>query len=219
MIPKYTITPDNELVMIQNGYLHIYNIEKNKIMVNVPMPIGHSKLLALTKFTAFKQEGVYFVNLQQNNRYRFRGNRFRNPTSNGLVHRDDVTDTLIPSTQVKGEFIAVESGTSRILWQQKIEGMSVLHLPNCPLPFLVTISRVRDGNIGNQQSMHVDLIDIRSGEIVGYHRNLQNDRIVQVTCRKEIGCIELYGLNTRININFSKKTQRIGNHNHHSIRK
>ncbi len=206
--PKYTVTPNNELVTFQKGRLNIYNTRERKMKVSLLMQEDYSKKSALNKINVFRQGDIYFINFRQNNRIPY--NRFRPQYSSNRVHQYEVSDTLIPATQIHGDLIAVEAGTSRILWQQKVEPMTVLHLPSCPLPFLVTLSRVRDGHIGNQLSLHVDLFDLKSGKSIGHRRNLLNDRIVQVTCRKEKGRIELYGLNTRIDINFSRKLQRLG---------
>ena len=82
-------------------------------------------------------------------------------------------------------------------------------MPQFQLPFLITMSGVRNRWNGNKQSLPVEVIDAASGETIGLKDNIYPDRIVQCTYHPGQGRILLHGLKTLVELKFDRPRQRL----------
>ncbi|VAX41904.1 hypothetical protein MNBD_PLANCTO02-156, partial [hydrothermal vent metagenome] len=182
MLYKIAVTPENELVTLTGNKLQIFDIKnkvvKRKIKISLPN-ISASKVQYLR---AFQQGGVYFINIQTNNRRfgRFK-NRFGRALRSTHFQQTATSDALVPAIHLQGELIAIDAKTSRVLWKKTVEPMSILQITQHRLPFLVTMARLRNRQAGSQQSLSIEIIDVQTGETIGKNDNLFSDRIVQLT--------------------------------------
>lgn len=120
------------------------------------------------------------------------------------------TDSTLPADHVQqGSLIAIDRGSGQILWSQHCRQRTFLRLDRTRLPFLVSLSRVRPRNRTNIHGIELEAIDRRTGEILGNHPQLIPDRFVHTRMNRESGVLQLFGLTSRVDLDFSRKTQQI----------
>ena len=146
----------------------------------------------------FNGNGRYFVNLQR---------AIRVPTSRTYSYY--ASDTFLDAVHVQGELLAINREHSKLEWKRTLPQRSVMRTPQFRLPFLITMSGVRDRWNGNRQSLLVEVIDEATGETIGLKTDLRPDRIVQCTYQPEQGRIRFYGLKTLFDLKFDRGRQRL----------
>lgn len=120
------------------------------------------------------------------------------------------TDSTLPADHVQqGSLIALDRATGRVLWGQHCRQRTFLRLEQTRLPFLVSLSRVRPRNRTNIHGIELEAVDRRTGEILGFHTQLIPDRFVHARMDREKGLLQLFGLMSRVDLDFSQKTQQI----------
>ena len=120
------------------------------------------------------------------------------------------TDSALPSDHVQqGSLIALDRATGRVLWGQHCRQRTFLRLEQTRLPFLVSLSRVRPRNRTNIHGIELEAVGRRTGEILGFHAQLIPDRFVHARMDREKGLLQLFGLMSRVDLDFSQQTQRI----------
>ncbi|MCA9115928.1 MAG: PQQ-like beta-propeller repeat protein [Planctomycetaceae bacterium] len=119
------------------------------------------------------------------------------------------SDTFLPATHVQGTLFAVDRQSGKRLWSRVMPQRTVLDLAHLNLPFLVTVSRIRDREQGSRQSLLVELLDAATGQTIGSRDNLFPDRIVHLSCEPEQGHLVLRGLRSAIHLDFSRRVQAL----------
>ena len=119
------------------------------------------------------------------------------------------SDTFLPAAHIQGSLFAVDRRTGQRLWSRSLPQRSVLDLTHLNLPFLVTLSRIRDRHHGNRQSLLVEVLDAATGRTIGRQENLFPDRIVHLGCEPDEGRITLRGLRSAVRLDFSRRTQAL----------
>jgi len=95
-----------------------------------------------------------------------------------------------------------------LLWKRTIPPRSIIRTPHLHLPFLVGMSRIGNRTNG-RRSLLVEVIDSSTGDTIGFKENIFPDRLVQLSYDPADERIELRGLKTLIDLNFSRKPPQI----------
>ena len=112
------------------------------------------------------------------------------------------SDTFLDAVHIQGDLYTVNRQTGKLDWKRTLPQRSVIHTPHIRLPFLVTMSGVRDRWNGSRQSLLVEIIDAKTGETLALLDNIFPDRIVQFSYLPDQSRVELRGLKTVIDIEF-----------------
>ncbi|MBW3541098.1 MAG: PQQ-binding-like beta-propeller repeat protein, partial [Planctomycetes bacterium] len=159
------------------------------------LPFDASQLEHLNYIRVFRDRERYYVNLQRGT-----------PIPQGRLYSYFATDTLVPAEHLQGDLYAFDAETGRLLWHRLIPQRTLLLLERLNLPYLVTLSRVRDRAEGGRQSLAVEVFDATTGETVGLEESLLPDRIVRTSYDAGARRLELFGLATQISIELSPPT-------------
>ena len=120
------------------------------------------------------------------------------------------TDSTLPADHVQqGSLIAVDRMTGRVLWSRHCRQQTFLRFDRTRLPFLVSLSRVRPRNRTNIHGIELEAIDRRTGELLGRHTHLIQDRFVHTQMHRQSGILRIFGLTSRVDLDFSRRTQQI----------
>ena len=114
-------------------------------------------------------------------------------------------DIRVPSQDLSGDLYAVDRESGASLWDAPIPVQSsrVLILPQHKLPFLVTLSRVRDAHDSETYRLKIDVIDINTGGIMGSQSDLTDILILHTSYDGVNRCLTLWGPDRRIEIGYS----------------
>jgi hypothetical protein len=194
-----TRTSDNRhfALLNANGRLRIFKMPEVAVIADVMLT--QDQIEGVSNLRMFADSETLFVNTQ----------RTVNLTAQTKYHylASDSTLPAIPIQQ--GTLIALDRKSGEVLWSQHCLQRTFLQLDRTRLPFLVSLSRVRPRNRTNIHGIELEAIDRRTGEILGSHRQLIPDRFVHTRMNREEGVLQLFGLTSRVDIDFSRKTQRI----------
>jgi outer membrane protein assembly factor BamB len=191
------VTPAQELaVILPPGRLVIIDVAANQERLD--LKLDPADLANLNYMRVFSGNDRYFVNLQR---------AIRVP--NARTYSYYASDTFLDAVHVQGDLLAINPELSRLEWKRTLPQRSVLRTPQYRLPFLITMSGVRDRWNGNRQSLLVEVIDIATGETIGLKTDLRPDRIVQCTYEPDSGRMLFYGLKTLFELKFDRGRQRL----------
>ena len=117
-------------------------------------------------------------------------------------------DIRIPSEELSGELYALDRTSGVPVWNSPlpIQPSRVLNLQQHQLPFLVTLSRVRDPRDNDSYRLKIDVIDIATGRVVGSNSNLANIPILHTTYDDRNQQLTLWGPENHIEIRYSLLT-------------
>ncbi len=191
-----SVTPDHKLVLgTSPSRVRVLDIEEGKTCLDVEL--DKDAFLNLNHIRGFYDSGDYYLNLQRSS---------SNSSSRKFSYY--ASNSYLPVVSIQGELIAINAKTGTMKWKVELPQRSVIHLPHYHLPFLMTISRVRDPWNSSRQSMLVEIIDRKNGQTIGLKDNIFPDRILHLSYFPENGLIELFGQNTKIDLDFSRKLQK-----------
>ena len=194
-----TVTPDGELaIVVGNDRLRILDVATGESKLN--LKLTDRQIASLSYLRIFSDNDRYYLNLQR-----------PLPVRRRRIYSYHVTDTFLPATDIQGEIHAIDRQTGKLLWDRTFPQRTFLDLSEYRLPFLIAMSRVRDSNFGNRQSMLVEVIDARTGQPISMKENILPDRIVNIDYDPQAGRIDLFGLKSRISLDFSRKIQQLHN--------
>lgn len=191
-------TVDNELVILDSrGRLRGYQMPEMKSLCDIDL--GDHEMRSVTAVRVFSDDQNLYVNLQR-----------PGITSQTREYHYVVSDSAIPVINAhQGWLYAIRKSDGRLLWKRGTVQKSFLHLDSCRLPFLVGMSRVRLRDSTSLQTVDIEILDRNTGELIGHSRNIPPDRFVHSRINLEKGILELHGLSSRIDLDFSRRSQRI----------
>lgn len=192
-------TTDNRLLALLNadGRLRVFQMPEVKVIADETL--ARDQMEGVRALRIFADDNTLFVNTQ----------RTVNLAAQQKYHYL-ATDSTLPADHVQqGSLIALDRATGRVLWGQHCRQRTFLRLEQTRLPFLVSLSRVRPRNRTNIHGIELEAVDRRTGEILGFHTQLIPDRFVHARMDREKGLLQLFGLMSRVDLDFSQKTQRI----------
>ncbi|RMG40454.1 MAG: hypothetical protein D6725_03350 [Planctomycetota bacterium] len=190
------LTPQHELaIVLPNGQLHVIDVPNNR--TRLKLPLSPARLRALTYVRVFSDRDHYFVNLQHSG-----------PVQRSRLFSSYATDLSLSVVPVHGALLCIDARSGRKLWERELPQRSVLDLSSYRLPFLVTLSSIRDTYRAYQRSLLVELIDLRSGNTILRQENLPPDRIAHVTV-DPAGVLRIDGFNGALEIDFSRRVQNL----------
>lgn len=191
------ITHRHELaVVLPNGQLHVIDVPANQTRLRLTIP--PDRLRTLTYVRVFSDRDHYFVNLQHSG-----------PVQRSRLFSSYATDMSLTAFPVHGALLCIDARSGRRLWERELPQRSVLDLSNQRLPFLVTMSSIRDTFRAYQRSLLVELIDLRTGHTILRDENLAPDRIAHVAADVQNGQLRINGFNSALHIDFSLRTQQL----------
>jgi len=184
------VTPDNELALVlPPNRLKILDVVRDETLLDVEFDPG--MLQNLSAVRAFRDHDRYYINLDRG---------VRQPQSR--TYNRHATNTFLPIVDIQGDLYAVDRSQGRILWKRSFPPRSIVRTPHVRLPFLVTMSRLRDRWNGSRQSLLIEAVDAATGDTLGLKDNIYPNRIVQLACEPERGRVELHGMKSTIILEF-----------------
>lgn len=113
-------------------------------------------------------------------------------------------DVRVPATDLSGDLYAIDRASGVPLWSGPLLALPcrLLH-PPAELPFLVTVTRVRDEQDQEAYRLRIDVIDVETGRLVGTRSNLTNMPILHTGFAPADGGLTLWGPDRRIEIGYS----------------
>jgi len=195
----HEVTPDDELAIVNAaGRLRILQMPAAKVLID--LDLGHDAIRTMTGLNLFADDETFFVNLHSS------------VGASGQVRwmRYHAGDVMLPVEHVhRGQLLAIDRRTGRVRWQANTDQRTYLRMDAVRLPFLVGLSQMGARSGVNQRTLEVELLDRKTGEIVGEASGLLLDRLVFCKSLREQGLVELHGTRTRIDLDFSRGLQGI----------
>jgi outer membrane protein assembly factor BamB len=206
-----TRTPDNRLFAILNFEVHR---DDNDRAITEPrlriFQMPEARVISNVKLTPEQTEGISSLRLFADDNTLFVNTQRTVNTMAQVKYHYLASDSTLPAVPVQqGTLIALDRATGQELWSRHCLSRTFLALERTNLPFLVSLSRVRPRNRTNIHGIELEAVDRRTGEILGSHKQLIPDRFVHTRMNRKEGILQLFGLLSRVDIDFSRKTQRI----------
>ena len=102
-------------------------------------------------------------------------------------------EVQVPSFAVDGDLTVYDRSDRSLLWSRSIENRTVLHEPRRPLPFVVLLSRSREGLTTPTNGLNVEVMDAATGLLLAQMRNLERTPIVHSSFDPVAGRFALHG--------------------------
>lgn len=185
---------DEVAFVTTDGRIRVVDLVAGQTRVDVA--VDPQVLDNLSFLRAFRDHERYYFNLQ----------RTWPPGKAPSVPGNPISDAAIATVQVEGDLCAVDRRTQKMLWHRSLGKRSLLHLPDLPLPVLVSLCRIRTDD---QSLLSVEVLDARTGETLSSRDGLFSDRLVQSTYDRLRGLIELRGGQTTIRLEFPTGVARL----------
>ncbi|MFP6762888.1 MAG: hypothetical protein VB858_04700, partial [Planctomycetaceae bacterium] len=190
---------DSRLMALLTAERRLRVFQMPDVTVIADVLLTRDQMEGVSALRIFADDGTLFVNTQ----------RTVNLKAQDKYHYL-ATDSTLPADHVQqGSLIALDRTTGRVLWSRHCRQQTFLRFDRARLPFLVSLSRVRPRNRTNIHGIELEVIDRRTGELLGHHTHLIQDRFVHTHVDRQQGLLQIYGLSSRVDLDFSPKTQRI----------
>ncbi len=206
-----TRTPDDRLFAILNFEVHRDKDDRSVTESHLRVfQMPDARLVSDVKLTPEQTEGISSLRIFADDDTLFINTQRTVNTMAQVKYHYLASDSTLPAIPVQqGTLIALDRATGRELWSRHCLSRTFLELEQTNLPFLISLSRVRPRNRTNIHGIELEAVDRRTGEILGSHLQLIPDRFVHTRMDREEGVLQLFGLTSRVDIDFSRKTQRI----------
>lgn len=182
-------TSDEEVAVVcEDGTLQIVDGRTGSIRVTqslTPREVQNACQLAI-----FRDASRYYVNLQP----------VQSPPEPRFYNYFFGTDTVLPHVDVRGDVLAIDRTSGRLVWKRGFQQRTILRTPSLQLPVLVMLSSVGDRMNGNHRSMLVEVVDTRTGETLGVENNKFTNRILQLTYEHDRHRVRLWGAHSVIDV-------------------
>ena len=196
------VTPEGELALVVNGNRLVIIDVAGDMKTNLAMKLTAVQVSGLNYLRVFSDPNNYYINLQR-----------AESTRRSNVYYTHISDTYLPSSNIDGPLFAVKRKSGFPRWAKLLPKRTVLRNPTANLPFLVMMSQVRElqsNSFRSNRSLMVEVLDARTGNVIGTRSQLLNDQIVHQSLDREAGLMQLFGFKNRIDIRFGRKLQRVG---------
>ncbi len=181
------LTNDGQLfVLSRDGHFRLFSPTRPEPVLDVVTPMGKLDPDGNSVMVCVDQDLV-LVNLGRNQRS-LAGRRFSHPHDSG-----------IPIEMLRyGSVVAIDRRSGRVLWQRpELRVRSLLRMENVRLPFLVFAANVQPAGVPEIQSLEIEVVDRRTGEVLAISSVLEPSRLVHCELDRAAGRLSLYGLSRR----------------------
>jgi outer membrane protein assembly factor BamB len=146
----------------------------------------------LCQVSAFRTADCYYVNLQS-----------MQPLSEPKRYAYCFgSDTSLPHTDLRGNLVAIERESGRVLWKRNFPHRTVLRVPTLRLPVLVMLALVGDRLNGNHKSMLVEVVDAKTGQTLAFDDDRKDNHVLQMTYDDDQQRIRLWGTKSVVDLDF-----------------
>ena len=184
---------ENELALLaRSGRLRIFSSgASNKI---ADLKLAKDEIHFMSSLRIFSDDQNVYVNIQRSD-----------VTGSSSKIYSLASDSVVPVDHVhRGLLIAVSRKTGKLLWKTPVQQRSFVRTDRCSLPFLVGLSRVSPKRSSSIRSLEVRVIDRMTGEDLIEPAAMIQDKIVRYQIDRDAGELQLHGLNSRIDLGFSR---------------
>ncbi|NQV25313.1 MAG: PQQ-binding-like beta-propeller repeat protein [Rhodopirellula sp.] len=184
-------------LMTTNTRLRVFSKGASRMIVDLKLEQPESNYMPSLR--VFSDDQNVYINLQQSD-----------VTGNSNRIYSLASDSVVPVNHVhRGLLIAVSRESGKLLWKIPVQQRSFIRTDQCSLPFLVGLSRVSPQRTSSLRSLEVRVIDCMTGEDFVEPTPMIQDRIIHYQIDRDSGELQLHGLNSRIDIEFSRLRKRI----------
>ena len=178
-----------EIAYIGANEIKVFDVVHGRKTLTVKL--DEAEVASVNNFRVMSDNSRYFVNLGR-----------ATPTATTRHVNQAIGESTIPNLMVKDDLYAFDRETGEMLWKRSIPSRTILQFPDSRVPFLVTISQVRDSISNAPQNLTIEVIDSTTGATIGYQENLAMDRLLAAQYDGELGRIKLIGAATDIELRF-----------------
>ncbi|MGZ0163629.1 MAG: outer membrane protein assembly factor BamB family protein [Planctomycetales bacterium] len=188
---------ENELaLMTTDTRLRVFSADASKTIVDLELRRAETNYMSSLR--VFSDDQNVYVNIQRSE-----------VTGNANKIYSLASDSVVPVDHVhRGLLIAVSRKTGKLIWKTPVQQRSFIRADRCSLPFLVGLSRVSPKRSSSMRSLEVRVIDRMTGADFVDPTPMIQDKIVHYQIDRDAGELQLHGLNSRIDIGFSRLRKR-----------
>ena len=160
------------LVRVECQHLAFLSAEGQVIVLNVPAnrevvrhTVDPAGLANLTGMTAWRSSERWFIQTSHSG-------------VNAAARVEGVAaEVHVPSVTVNGVVSAYSPDGSRLLWSRPMENRTLLVEPRRILPFVVALSRTREGLTARSNGLNLEVIDLNNGRVLTQATDLRRTAI------------------------------------------
>jgi hypothetical protein len=185
-------TEDELALMTADSRLRVFSADMSNPIVDLTLPREETNFMSSLR--VFSDEQNVYVNIQRSD---------VTGTSDKIYSL--ASDSVVPVDHVhRGVLVAMSRRTGKLLWTTPVQQRSFVRMDRCSLPFLVGLARVSPKRSSSMRSLEVRVIDRMTGEDFVVPAAMIQDRIVHYQIDRDAGELQLHGVNSRIDIQFSR---------------
>ena len=184
------LLPGGHLLFLgMKGEIKMFDVARCRKEMSTMLP--ESELVPIGGYRSFVDQERCFVNLQRHT-----------PTATTTHTNQAITNSSIPSVHVRDDLYAFDLVSGELLWKRSLPYRTILQMPECHIPFLVSVSQVIDRVKNSVQSLTIEVIDSATGVTIGYRENLTFDQLLTAQYDGQAGRILIRGSSSNIEIRF-----------------
>ena len=190
-------TEDELALMSTDTQLRVFSVDASQTIVDLELTRAETSYMSSLR--VFSDDQNVYVNIQRSE-----------VTGDSDRIYSLASDSVVPVDHVhRGLLIAASRKTGKLLWKTPVQQRSFVRTDRCSLPFLVGLSRVSPRRSSSLRSLEVRVIDRMTGEDYVDPVPMIQDKIVHYQIDRDAGELQLHGLTSRIDLEFSRLRKRI----------
>jgi hypothetical protein len=174
---------DGLLTTLNGQRLTIVDVDTNHILWT--HDLGIDEVEGVRGLTVFADHARYYVHLE------------RDVSQGRYSHLNG--DVRVPHVQVEGDLFGIDR-VSGSFWRRTLPRCNLLLLPQHRLPYLIGVSRIRDGQQRQSSMLMVHVIDVGTGELLAQREDLVKTSILHTAFEPLSGRLDLAGMGAQVRI-------------------
>jgi outer membrane protein assembly factor BamB len=171
------LTAEHEILVV--------DVQRGRVLLRHPVPAGLTG--QVTGIRVWRDPGHWYVYLAHGL-----------PLTGGPRYENAATEVKLPAMQLHGTLTVYAASTHQPLWTRSLDNRTLLWDPELDVPFLVAVSRIREGLGVSTTGLRLEAIDKRTGALLAERSDVDRVRLVHATHDAAARELALYGENVRL---------------------
>ncbi len=185
-------------ILLHPNRLRVLNVETGTTIIETIIP--DNLLKNLNKFIGFSDQNRYYFNFS-----------YSSPRGKSPLNDFYVSDSFLKVVHIDNDLISIDKNSGKILWKRNFPKRSWIDTTQHQLPFLIFMSKIRTESRVRSYSFLFEILDGKTGNVIGFQDNIQKDTILQMHIDPRFKTIRLQGLKSAVEIDFSDPQKSLEN--------
>lgn len=173
------------------------------------LPLAQEQVANLNSIAVFRDRERYYFHLQRQLPKANPPPAAADQPAVPAVIEQSLTDSGVAAVHLDaGELLAADRTGGQVVWSRLMGRRTLFQFADLRLPVLLQACKLRQGD--QAVSLCVEVLDLKTGEVVASHRELPEDRFLHAEFEPESARIAFRGVKNDVHIDFATDLARAG---------